>query len=94
MKGALSNQKTGRLCIIDKSRTQGLAQVEDQVDQSCGAPQDLILINSDSDDEAAVTFNEKDLTSSSPGGVSTSEEGGRDLTTPLELKASKRKREA
>ena len=94
MKGALSNQTTGRLCIIDESRTQGLAQVEDQVDQSCGAPQ--ILINSDSEDEAAVPFNEKDidLTSSSPGGVSTYEESRRDLTTPLELKATKRKREA
>ena len=92
MKGALSNQTTGRLCIIDEVRT----QVEDQVVQSCGAPQDLILINSDSEDEAAVTFIEKeiDLTSSSPGGVSTSEESRKELTTPLELKASKRKREA
>ena len=96
MKGALSNQTTGRLCIIDESRTQGLTQVEDQADQSCGAPQDLILINSDSEDEAAVPFNEKDidLTSPSPGGVSTYEESRRDLTTPLELKATKRKREA
>ena len=96
MKGALSNQTTGELCIIDESRTQGLAQVEDHVDQSCGAPQALILINSDSEDEAAVPFNEKyiDLTSSSPGGVSTYEESRRDLTTPLELKATKRKREA
>ena len=96
MKGALSNQTTGGLCHIDESRTQGLPQVEDHVDQSCGAPQDLIFISSDSEDEATVTFDEReiDLTSSSPGGVSTSEEGGRELTTPLELKASKRKREA
>ena len=96
MKGALSYQTTGELCIIDESRTLGLAQVEDHVDQSCGAPQALILINSDSEDEAAVPFNEKyiDLTSSSPGGVSTSKESRRDLTTSLEFKATKRKREA
>ena len=96
MKGALSNQTTGGLCIIDEGRTQALPQVENQVDQFCGAPQDLIFISSDSEDEADVPFIEKeiDLTTSSPGGVSTSEESRRDLTTPLELKASKRKREA
>ena len=96
MKGVLSNQTTGDLCHIDESRTQGLPHVKDHVDQSCGAPQELIFISSDSEDEATVTFDERDinLTSSSPGSVSTSEGSRRDLTTPLELKASKRRRRA